>query len=81
MFYFSLRPSVPATLSFDVCGFALPFVAIIELLRWGTSGVTPRNNFFLELLFTPLTVIIGGGFRVWIDHVVRSGAKKNKKAQ
>jgi len=46
--------------------------AMLELIRIGSNGISPRNNLFLELLLTPITPLILTGVMFYFDYVVRT---------
>lgn len=60
--------------------YAIANEALIDILRVGTGGVTPRTNVWLEVVAAPLAVVVGWGFRWWTDYVVSKG-KGSKKSK
>jgi hypothetical protein len=50
-----------------------------EMLRVSVNGMTPRANVALELLLSPLLVLVQLGFTAFMDFVVRSHGKKKQK--
>eukprot|EP00033_Pygsuia_biforma_P000344 GCRY01000417.1.p1 GENE.GCRY01000417.1~~GCRY01000417.1.p1 ORF type:complete len:370 (-),score=34.88 GCRY01000417.1:472-1509(-) len=53
---------------------------MIELCRWGITGMGPRSNFLLEFPFTPILAIAGWGYVKFMDFCVwYNGDKKPQK--
>ena len=58
---------------------------LIEVARIGMTGVAPRNHYLIEAVLLPFAFLLQLGFVIWMDWVVRRGAKKGstktKKSQ